>query len=333
MQLNAHISGGHYAIQSISARSSLTVRLFASYDNKEIKITRAHCANFENNANLIFDFGGSVISRIAPYRNIDVNIPPIDVLTITNEGNKTVNIMFADNKMSGVVNDVYASLTADGVESRWQIVNNFELNELADVSNEGLEDEINYTIIGGAKLSANAKFGDRALYYSDTSGNDSSGLLINKSDFFDMANDFTISFWIYGIPGSDRVILRIGDDNVVANSFMIRHNSATDSGAQFSFRNFGVEVNAIAHNLSASAYKHFAISKVGTTLRMFVDGTQIGTNYTVSDTSKLDNFYLGYAGLNNASYKNFGGYIDGFSYNDSIGLYTTNFTPPASAPV
>lgn len=331
LTLKADRAGGHYAIQAVPARGERDIMLWTSYDSKPIEIIRAHVANYENNANVILQIADNVLSMVPSYTNKDVAIAGLDKIKIINSGNKSINVMFADAKMRGIANDVYASLSVAGVESSYTIVNNFELNSLSDLSNEGLEEEVTYSTLSGLKLSANSVFGNRAIYFSDTTGNDSSGLKISKTDLFDMSQDWTLSMWLYGAPSSDRTILRIGGAGV-ANSVTISQRSAFDSGAQFTLNLFGTETHAIAHNL-ASSYKHFALSKIGTKLRLFTNGTQIGVDYTLSSTAKLSDLYVGYCGINSASYKNYDGYIDALSFLSGIGLYTINFTPPSSAPI
>ena len=175
----------------------------------------------------------------------------------------------------------------------------------------------------------NPKFGNRCIYYSSSASNDASGLLISKADLIDMAGNWTIELFCYGQLTNDTVLLRIADDAVLNNSFTVYKTA----GFPMSVNAFSTVDNSWSVGLNSGAYNHIAISKVGTTVRCFCNGVLALTMAGVNNTSKLDNIYLGYANLNNASYKNFTSLIDAFVVHNSLGLYTLPFTPRSSAPI
>ena len=84
---------------------------------------------------------------------------------------------------------------------------------------------------------------------------------------------------------------------------------------------------------SANTWYHIAVSRSGSSLRLFVDGIQIGTTFTYADS--IDNTYgSGSFYINNT--KNSGnwcmqGYINNQRVTAGYERYTSNFTPPTSA--
>lgn len=329
LQIKPHISGGYYDTVTVPARSSLSVNLWGSYDSSPIIMTRCHVVNYRNDGNLAITMpDGSLQSILPPYVNRDVPLPGINSALLTNEGTQDVVIMFADDKMIGLANDVYAALPSTNAESQFTIVNNFELQSIASIENEGIDNGVTYTPVGGLTLSGNPKFGNRCIYFSDTSGNDTSGLLISKTDLIDMAGNWTVEFFFYGALPAAYTLLRIARDGVLNNSITVYGQDSSTSR----INTFGADVG-FTPAFASAAYNNLAISKIGTTLRVFSNGVLVLTQTGVSNALKFSNVYLGYSNLNNTSYKNFGSLMDAFVLHNSLGLYATNFTPRTSAPI
>lgn len=330
LTIKPHVSGGFYDTVTAPARSSITVNLWGSYDSAPVTITRCHVVNLHNDGNVAFTLpDGSLQSTLPPYVNRDIQLPGINNVTIVNEGTSDVTVMFADDKMIGLANDVYAAIPTVNVESQFTIVNNFELSTVAAIENEGTENGVVYTPVGGLTLSGTPKFGNRCILYVDTSGNDSSGLLLSKTGLFDMGANWTIEMFIYGQMVNDTTLLRIANDSVLNNSFTIYKTA----GFTMSVNAFNTVDNTWSVALNAGAYNHIAISKVGTTIKFYCNGALALTMTGIGNTTKFNNFYLGYSNLNNASYKNFTSFIDAFAFHNALALYTVPFTPRTSAPI
>lgn len=96
--------------------------------------------------------------------------------------------------------------------------------------------------------------------------------------------------------------------------------------------------SAIADTLNAAweplpdVWYHVAVTREGDTLRMFVDGTQIGID---EDLGVGTAFYAStrqkHLGFSNASIPNFKGYMDEFRWTIGEPVYTTDFTVPTAA--
>lgn len=164
------------------------------------------------------------------------------------------------------------------------------------------------------------------------SGSSTSGLTIpNDPDFRFGTGDFTVEWFQYQTAGdaSAQRIFTIG-------SYPTQSIAVSQEGS-FTSRTFYVWVsgaNAIGPNLNlANAWNHFAICRSGTSLRIFRNGTQIGT--TLSNSTNFNNTNQVLAIGNESSpsaIATFNGYITNFHWVKGTALYTANFTRP-SAPI
>ena len=82
-----------------------------------------------------------------------------------------------------------------------------------------------------------------------------------------------------------------------------------------------------ASALSLNTWYHIAVCRSGTSLRIFLDGTQVGSTFSDSTDYINDHFSLGNFGANFSLARGWDGYVDEFriSY---MARYTSNFTAP-----
>jgi hypothetical protein len=175
------------------------------------------------------------------------------------------------------------------------------------------------TAVGDAKIStAQSKFGGSAGYF-DGSG-DYLSIASNPLFNFD-TGDFTIELWA-----------KLPNDNVdyslisgSANGNMDLRREATgylSLGRSYVAWDANSSVMAIANQ-----WAHIAVSRSGSTLRMFCNGVQIysGSNTVSYSVSNLQ------IGRTSASYGDLSGYIDELRITKGIARYNSNFTIPSSA--
>ena len=84
---------------------------------------------------------------------------------------------------------------------------------------------------------------------------------------------------------------------------------------------------------SAGSWHHLAITRSGTTLRGFVDGTQIGSDITSSlsfDAYNTDPLRIGFGNDGRGNFY-WDGYMSDIRITKGLARYTANFTPPTSA--
>ena len=78
-----------------------------------------------------------------------------------------------------------------------------------------------------------------------------------------------------------------------------------------------------------NTWTHVAVSKSGTSVRAFINGTQLGSAQTDSSsyTNGSQTFLIGGAGSSSSQVN---GYIEDLRVNNTTALYTTNFIPPTA---
>lgn len=186
----------------------------------------------------------------------------------------------------------------------------------------------NWTAAGNAQLStAVNKFGTASVALDGTGDYIYS---TSTSSNFAFAADFTIEMWIYSntVAAGVRILYegRSGTDNDT------RITLAT-SGSSLIFFTSGATRITAGTSISASTWHHVALSRSGTSTRLFLDGVQQGTytdstSYTNTTNKPIigashDSTGLGLNGWN--------GFIDEVRITRSVARYTSNFTAPTAA--
>ncbi|MFA6270321.1 MAG: LamG domain-containing protein [Candidatus Paceibacterota bacterium] len=192
-----------------------------------------------------------------------------------------------------------------------------------------------WTAEGGAQIdTAQSKFGGASLLL------DGNGDYISTPDSDDWRLDdgdnsklWTIDFWVRfnSVSGYQALVAQLVNGS---NNWMIQYESTHELTFQqrvSGTRNVNIRN---AWTPSTGQWYHVAVVKNGTSgYLMFVDGTQIGSTQT--DTDTIGSF----AGALNVgrsfqidgapSYLN--GWIDEFRVSKGVARWTSNFTPPTSA--
>lgn len=187
----------------------------------------------------------------------------------------------------------------------------------------------NWTCNGAAALSTTQyKFGTAALSFSGATGTYISPTA-DASNYAFGTGDFTIEMWIYftGSASTARVIYDSAPISV--NTTYPRILIAATTANLTYYANSAARISGTA--ISTNTWYHIAVARSGTSTRMFIDGTQVGSTYTDS-TNYLNNGgdrpRIG-ANANTDSTQNFIGYIDDVRTTKGAARYTANFTPPA----
>ena len=144
------------------------------------------------------------------------------------------------------------------------------------------------------------------------------------SEFTFGTGDFTIEFWVYRNNTNQTVYFdwRNVGGNQGARPIIYSYNS------QLRYYTGGAD-RITATDLSANTWHHIALCRSGTSTKMFVNGTQVGSTYSDSSTylspQGSEGIYIGaFAG---GSY-DLDGYISNFRIIKGTALYTADFTPP-----
>ena len=154
-------------------------------------------------------------------------------------------------------------------------------------------------------------------------GTSSSYLTVaNDTDFRLGTGDFTIEWWQYQT-----------DSNANPRIFSMGTYPTASIGASIEGGTFYVWINGAPNSVgSAGTYKnvytHFAIVRSGSTIKVFKNGTQLGSNITSSYdfNDSINDLRIGNEQSITSS-SAFGGNIKGFHWVKGTALYSSTFTP------
>lgn len=183
------------------------------------------------------------------------------------------------------------------------------------------------------KLSrAASKFGSTSLR-----GGSLAGLRVEEttSNNFNLGTgDYTVEYWVYLTSTTSsqvHVDLRTYDDsfnqtNTSSRNWSIQHTNAT--GLIF-YEDGSNRITSAG--LTQNTWNHVALTRTSGTVRMFVNGTQVGSSYTSTYdlTRAIDINAFMSIGCNMGAAQNIIGYLDEVRISN-ISRYSANFTPSST---
>jgi hypothetical protein len=204
---------------------------------------------------------------------------------------------------------------------------------LCNTSNAGVVDNAMmtaYNTVGSAQIStATFQYGTGSLYFPGSSYIIDSNPTLGQLG----TGDFTVEYWDrHGTQSSSNYSCQVGTLSTGSATGTWRFGTFTNNVGVYFAYNAGsgyvdLQFGSTAYN--DNTWRHFAVTRSGTTLRAFVNGVQVGTNQTVSaNFNSANNLILG-AEFVNPTY--FVGYIDDLRITKGYARYTANFTPPTTA--
>ena len=168
-----------------------------------------------------------------------------------------------------------------------------------------------------------AKFGLTAMYFDGTGDY----VTIPDDDRLDFHADFTLEMWVYstGTATSGNQTI-IGGNGSGSNGWAIY---STQGSETVNFFHSAFRITSSAGDLPRNQWVHLAVSRSGSITKMFVDGTQVGTEYTGSETFEQSSANAGTRiGYDIGANGYFTGYIDNLQILNGAAKYTANFTAP-----
>jgi len=185
--------------------------------------------------------------------------------------------------------------------------------------------------VGNAQISTSVvKYGTGSLAF-DGSGD----YLVSNAASSDLyafgTGDFTVEFWLY--LNSTSSVQVFYDSRPASAQGLQPTIYINSSGTLFYYTNVANRITG--SSLSANTWYHIAVARSGTSTKMFVNGTQVGSTYTDSTNYVnpalrpmigADGFNSGTPGGNPMN-----GYIDDLRVTKGYARYTTTFTPPTAA--
>ncbi len=188
-----------------------------------------------------------------------------------------------------------------------------------------------------------APFAPSASYVKTTNGGsgyfDGTGdylSITNESDLTPDTGDFTIECWVYFNTVEYTGIWQLDTTPLSANGYIGPVLEVTPSAGSGPFvwstmtKHGGDSRKYSSVTPSAHAWHHTAVVRTSGTIKVFVNGTQVISDFTDStDFSDRDSLVIG--GFYSTTYL-LDGYISGFRYVKGTAVYTSAFTPPTAPP-
>ena len=186
------------------------------------------------------------------------------------------------------------------------------------------------TAAGSAQIStAEAKFGQSLLL---NTANDYANYLTTPDNvgFQFGTGAFTMEAWIYLIskPRSVAAVIATGTASFGAGSYYF----VVDGSNKLQFGGSGVSTLLSTSTISTGQWYHVAVSRSGTTTRIFIDGTLEDTEAsdTTSYNYSTNNLLIGRNGWDSSGNQGFYGYIDEVRITKGVARYTATFTAPTA---
>jgi hypothetical protein len=182
--------------------------------------------------------------------------------------------------------------------------------------------------VGNAQISTTqSRFGGSSISF------DGSGDYLYQPNQVNLqfgTGDYTVEFWIYpnsfsGTP----VIIDFRTVNAASGGaiqiYMTTGGVLTIVGGSST----GTTLITAAAAISTGAWTHVALTRSGTSTRLFINGTQSSSTATDSTSYGLGALWIGAIASGSTNY--FNGYLDDLRVTKGFARYTANFVPPTSA--
>jgi hypothetical protein len=167
------------------------------------------------------------------------------------------------------------------------------------------------------------KFGGASGYFNGSSDY----ITYSSANLFDFAGDFTVEGWWHFLQ-----VNQVQGYSIIFCAIELDRLQLATVGNAIQFYFNGPQLLNYSYTVSnlLNTWTHVAITRSGTTVRMFLNGTLVASG-TSSASPDLSGLGLGKQ-LNNSIYHGyFNGYIDEFRVTKGVARYTANFTPATSA--
>ena len=148
--------------------------------------------------------------------------------------------------------------------------------------------------------------------------------------------DFTIELWAYAsATGSYAYLIEARNSGSQNNAWTLSFNymgNVNNNILQFATFNGSSATAFLTSNTAfpTGTWKHVAVTRSGTTMKMFFDGTEVASNSSAGFDFALnqDPIYIG-TRFNSTNY--FNGYMSDIRITKGLARYTSNFTAPTAA--
>jgi hypothetical protein len=143
--------------------------------------------------------------------------------------------------------------------------------------------------------------------------------------------DFTIEMWFY-ITAFTNTYSTLYDARPISTQGTYPTIAIT-SGRLYYYVSSAERIATANSTINTGQWYHLAVSRSGTSTKMFLDGTQVGSTYTDSTVylNGPGRPVIGAEGFNSPPNDSINGYIDDLRITNGYARYTANFTAPIAA--
>lgn len=205
-----------------------------------------------------------------------------------------------------------------------------------DDSTGGVGSPHTVTANGNAQIdTAQSKFGGASGLFDGTGDYLS---IPDSADWSLGTDDFTIDMWVRLNANTARYFI-LSQGNDVDNQMWLGLNmteTTSQGGLFFLVKSSGADVIRIKQDSNTGwdngTWYHIAVTRNGSTYRIFRDGTQLAT---VENTDSLADFTsamnIGRNQFGETGWVDFNGWLDEIRFSKDMARWTANFTPPTEA--
>jgi len=226
------------------------------------------------------------------------------------------------------VEDVFSTYLYTGNGAQQDIKNNIQLGGLpangtiTQLTGDALTDSApvscGITNSGVSVNTSTKKYGTGSYYFNGTSTN---RLIATSPDLRIGTGDFTVECWVYATSAANQGVFQLGN---AFGSGCVFVNMYPDNQFQWGWdSSYTGGVSTWANN----TWIHVALVRQSGVMKLYKDGTQIGSNNTYAGNISLGKLIVGNYYDDNSA---FNGYIDDLRVSNKA-VYTGNFTAPAAA--
>ena len=145
----------------------------------------------------------------------------------------------------------------------------------------------------------------------------------NNTNLQFRTGDFTVEGWIFptAVGSSQKGIISKGTNTT---GWEIRIGGAVSGGLDISYTSEAVTNSTV---VTTNSWHHFALTRSGTAVKVFLDGVVVSSATTATDFSQTDDLKIGDG---RAGSQFFTGYISDVRVTKGTAIYTSNFVPPTA---
>ena len=186
--------------------------------------------------------------------------------------------------------------------------------------------------VGNAQISTSVKkYGTGSLYFDGTG--DCLKPNPATTDLYAFSSgDFTIEMWFY-ITAFTNTYSTLYDSRPVSTQGAYPTIAIQNNGKLYYYVSSAERIATATSAISTGQWYHLAVCRSGTSTKMFLDGTQVGSTYTDSTVyvNGASRPVIGAEGFNSPPNDSINGYIDDLRITKGYARYTATFTAPTSA--